>query len=63
MNRADCKNCSNRVNRRYEDSQDYTGDCAFGMRFASTAGGGEPDDLCDVYFCRDHQPEEDEEIL
>ncbi len=55
MNRADCRKCSNRVRRRYDDVQDYSGHCAFGMRFASTAGGSEPDDLRDVYFCREYK--------
>ncbi len=53
MNRADCRKCNNRKNRRYEDAQDYSGHCEFGMRFASTAGGSEPDDMHDVYFCSD----------
>ncbi len=55
MNRSDCRKCGNRINRRYEDVQDYSGHCAFSMRFASTAGGSEPDDMRDVYFCRDYQ--------
>ncbi len=55
MNRADCRKCSNRKKLRYEDAQDYSCHCAFGMRFASTAGGSAPDDLYDVYFCRDYQ--------
>jgi hypothetical protein len=30
------------------------------MRSSSTAGGSQPDDLLDVYWCGDYDPEEEE---
>ncbi|MDR1703877.1 MAG: hypothetical protein LBS19_04225 [Clostridiales bacterium] len=62
MFRADCRKCGNRVRRHHEGVQDYSGVCAFDMRFASTAGGSAPDDLHDVYFCRDHQEDGEDTV-
>lgn len=57
MNKADCKTCINRILRPYANEQSYRGICAYDMRWASTAGGSAPEDLQDVYWCKDYEEE------